>query len=87
MQSQCLPAMVSRSGSADFCFVSAAPRMLNIHGKSGMEVLVFLFPVCVWCSLSHAVLDPHSAVPGSEDASKFILQNEVKTVLGKNVLS
>lgn len=44
----------------------------------GMAVLVFLLPVCVWCSLTHAVLDPHSAVPGSEDARKFILQNEVR---------
>lgn len=87
MQSQCLPAMVSMFGSADYGFVSVVPGMLNIYGKrGGMAVLVFLFPVCVWYSLTHVVLDPRSAVPGSQDASKFIIQNEIKTVLRKNVV-
>lgn len=38
-------------------------------------------------TVSHMLLDPYSAVPGSENASKVILQNEVKTVLRKNVVS
>lgn len=55
MQSQCLPAMVPRFGSADYGFVSVAPGMLNIYGKcGGMAVSVFLFPVCVWYRLTHS---------------------------------